>query len=270
MTDSQDELKELAKQFNLMLDHIEDAYQKQNQFVSDASHELRTPISVINGYISMLDRWGKKDEAILDEAIVAIKGETIQMKELIEKLLFLARSDRNKIEMEIAKVPLHVLVEEICKETKMIDKKHDIICQVTGESTIYGNEKLIKQMMRIFIENAIKFTEQDKKIVLSMFKRNEQTVLSIADEGCGIPKEDVAKVFDRFYKADKSRTKKSGGSGLGLSIAKWIIDQHGAEVAVKSAVGVGTRVEITFNEKLALVDANDLAKLNEMERSKNL
>lgn len=254
----QNELKELTLQFNSLLDEIEDAYSKQNQFVSDASHELRTPISVINGYVSMLDRWGKKDQAILDESIQAIKGETYQMKELIEKLLFLARSDRNKIEMEIDKLALDQLVQEICRETKMIDSSHDIQCLVNGQSQIYGNEKLIKQMMRIFIENAIKFTEEGGSITIGMDIVGEKTVLYVKDTGIGIAKTDIAKVFDRFYRTDKSRTKKSGGTGLGLSIAKWIADQHQARVKLYSEVGVGTKIEVWFNKKIKLVTEDDI------------
>jgi heavy metal sensor kinase len=262
VTDAKDELKDLATQFNSMLDHIEDAYSKQNQFVSDASHELRTPISVINGYVSMLDRWGKKDEAILDESIIAIKEETLQMKELIEKLLFLARSDRNKIEMEIERVDLKELMNELCKETRMIDAKHEIICDVEGESTIYGNNKLVKQMMRIFIENAVKFTDESKAITLIMREYGDRTMLAVKDSGIGIPKDDIKKIFDRFYRSDKSRTKSSGGSGLGLSIAKWIIDQHGAEVKVFSEIGIGTKIEIWFNERVSLVDIDEMETLD--------
>jgi two-component system sensor histidine kinase ArlS len=259
--EAKDELKDLAMQFNSMLDHIEDAYRKQNQFVSDASHELRTPISVINGYSSMLDRWGKKDPAILEESIQAIKDETLQMQNLIEKLLFLARSDRSQIEMEIEKVHLHELVDDLFKETKMIDLEHTIELDSVGESTIYGNNKLIKQMLRIFIENAIKFTESGGSIIFIMRVVGGKTMIAIKDSGVGIPKEDLERVFDRFYRSDKSRTKKSGGSGLGLSIAKWIVDQHGAEVKLYSELGMGTKVEIWFNQKIKLVSDEDILAL---------
>ncbi len=253
-TTVQNELKDLTLQFNALFDKIEDAYSKQNQFVSDASHELRTPLSVINGYVSMLERWGKKDEVVLDESIEAIKDETLLMKELIEKLLFLARSDRNKIEMEIAELALHDLVTEICRETKMIDTTHTINCQVEGESFIYGNEKMIKQMMRIFIDNAIKFTDSPGEITIGMRCVADKTVLMVRDSGIGIAKEDLPKIFDRFYRADKSRTRKSGGSGLGLSIAKWIIDQHQATVRIYSELSVGTKIEIWFNNKLPQIN----------------
>ncbi len=262
VTEAKDELKDLAMQFNSMLDHIEDAYQKQNQFVSDASHELRTPISVINGYSSMLDRWGKRDPAILDESISAIKSETLQMQSLIEKLLFLARSDRNKIEMEIERVALHDIVDELYKETKMIDTQHGLVIDRVGESIVFGNNKLIKQMLRIFVENAMKFTDENGTITFMMRVIGGKTVVAIKDSGIGIPKEDLEKIFDRFYRSDKSRTKKSGGSGLGLSIAKWIIDQHGAEVKVYSEIGIGTKVEVWFNPKVKLVDDAEINSLD--------
>ncbi len=252
-TNAQNELKDLTLQFNALFDKIEDAYSRQNQFVSDASHELRTPLSVINGYVSMLERWGKKDQVVLDESIEAIKDETLLMKELIEKLLFLARSDRNKIEMEIAELALHDLIVEICRETKMIDTSHSIFCQVECEAFIYGNEKMIKQMMRIFIDNAIKFTDSPGEITIGMQCVADKTVLIVRDSGIGIAKEDLPKIFNRFYRADKSRARKSGGSGLGLSIAKWIIDQHHATVRIYSELGVGTKIEIWFNKKVPLI-----------------
>ena len=265
VSDAKDELKDLAMQFNSMLDHIEDAYRKQNQFVSDASHELRTPISVINGYSSMLDRWGKRDPAILEESIQAIKSETHQMQALIEKLLFLARSDRNKIEMEIERVKLHELVEELYKETKMIAEEHQVILDCIGESTVQGNNKLIKQMLRIFTENAIKFSDDNGTITFMMRMVAGRTMIAIKDTGIGIPKEDLDRVFDRFYRSDKSRTKKSGGSGLGLSIAKWIIDQHGAEVKLYSELGMGTKVEVWFNPKIKLVDDEEIKTLEQFD-----
>ncbi len=250
---AQNELKDLTVQFNALLDKIEDAYGKQNQFVSDASHELRTPISVINGYAEMLDRWGKRDKEILDESIQAIKAETQQMKALIEKLLFLARSDRGKIEMEVGRLELSPLVAELCRETEMIDQKHKIECQIDQPLAIYGNEKMLKQMMRIFIENAINYTDDGGTISIGVQTSGDDAVLFVEDNGVGIAQEDLPKIFDRFYKADKSRTKNGSGSGLGLSIAKWIIDQHGAVVRVYSKTQVGTKIEVLFKENESLV-----------------
>ncbi len=246
-SNAQDELKDLTLQFNSLLDQIETAYGRQNQFVSDASHELRTPISVINGYVGMLDRWGKRDPTVLDESIQAIKDETSQMQELIEKLLFLARSDHNKIEMDVAQLALDELVAELCRETEMIDQTHRIHCEIEGPAQIEGNAKMIKQMMRIFIENALKFTDSNGDVAIGLRSVGDKAILTVRDNGIGIAKEDLPKIFDRFYRTDKSRNKSHGGSGLGLSIAKWIIDEHRAMVRIYSEPGVGTKVEIWFD-----------------------
>lgn len=251
---SEHELKELATTINTMMDRIELGYRKQNQFVSDASHELRTPISVIQGYIGMLDRWGKNDKAILEEAIAAIKSEGAQMKELVEKLLFLARSDRGQIELDMDLLDLSEIVEEVCKDTRMIDQNHIIECQSQTPSTIRGSRKLIKQLVRIIVDNSIKFTPAGGTIRLILKKSMKNIMLVIEDTGVGIPEEDIPYIFDRFYRSDKSRTKQSGGSGLGLSIAKWILDQHDGDVLVTSKVGEGTRTSLFFKEHVQVVD----------------
>lgn len=252
---SEHELKDLATTINMMMDRIELGYRKQNQFVSDASHELRTPISVIQGYIGLLDRWGKNDKNILDEAIVAIKSEGAQMKELVEKLLFLARSDRGQIELDMELIDMQDIVEEVCKETRMIDTKHIIVCEVQDHSVIRGSKKLIKQLVRIIVDNSIKFTPSEGTIRLQLKKSMKNIMLVIEDTGVGIPEEDIPHIFDRFYRSDKSRTKQSGGSGLGLSIAKWILDQHEGDVLVTSKVGEGTRTSLFFKEHQVTKDS---------------
>jgi signal transduction histidine kinase len=236
----------------MMMDRIELGYRKQNQFVSDASHELRTPISIIQGYIGLLDRWGKKDKAILDEAIAAIKSEGAQMKELVEKLLFLARSDRGQIELDMEVLDMKDIIDEVCKETRMIDTKHTIECSAEDDAPIRGSRKLVKQLIRIIVDNSIKFTPAEGYIRLSLKKSMKNIMIIIEDTGAGIPEEDIPHIFDRFYRSDKSRTKQSGGSGLGLSIAKWILDQHDADVLVTSKVGEGTRTSLFFKEHQVL------------------
>jgi len=246
---AKDELKDLAITFNNMMDDIEKSYEKQNRFVSDASHELRTPISVVLGYVNLLNRWGKKDEQILDESIMSIKEEVESMKGLIENLLFLARSDKNKVEMEVQTISLDELVDEVCKETKMIDSKHEVICEINEKCNLIASRKYIKQALRIFIENSLKFTEEGGFIKITLNRSFNSIILSVEDSGIGIPEEDIPRVFDRFYRSDESRTKASGGTGLGLSIAKWILDQHDADVIVKSKEGVGTKISILFKEQ---------------------
>ncbi|ADK14795.1 MULTISPECIES: sensor histidine kinase [Clostridium] len=243
---SKNELKDLAKTFNDMMDRIQSSIEKQNQFVSDASHELRTPISVIQGYANMLDRWGKDDKDVLEESIDAIKSESKSMKDLIEKLLFLARGDKNTQKVEKENFMMNELIDEIVKETKLIDDVHKIENEHNDEFSINADKKLIKEAIRIFIDNSIKYTEKGEGIKIDSYKREKEAIITIADNGTGISKEDLPHIFDRFYRADKSRTKSSGGTGLGLSISKWIIDKHNGKIHVWSEINIGTIVKITL------------------------
>lgn len=241
---TKDELKELAKTFNEMLDRLEKSYEQQNQFVSDASHELRTPIAVIQGYINLLDRWGKNDPAVLDESILAIKSESESMKDLIEKLLFLARADKHTQNINKSNFPLHDLIDEVIKETKLIDSSHLILNEKNHRIIFYGDKKLIKQAIRIFIENSLKFTPEGGKITLNSLIQEDKILIEIIDTGIGISKEDISHIFDRFYTTDKSRSKNSTGNGLGLAIVKWIITQHKGSINVQSKINSGTKISI--------------------------
>jgi signal transduction histidine kinase len=242
---TKDELKDLSLTFNQMLDDIQKSYEREKQFVSDASHELRTPIAVIKGYAGMLNRWGKDDPAILEESITAILGETENMHSLVESLLFIARNDKGTLQMNMVTFNLSDLMCEIVKETKLIDSQHHIETSITPDLMLYGSVDKLKQAIRIFIDNSIKYTPEDGHISIVLSHDGEMPSLKISDNGIGISKEDLPHIFDRFYRADKSRTKlkasqQHGGTGLGLSIAKIIIEQHGGKIKVDSDLNQGT------------------------------
>ncbi|MGI6712787.1 MAG: sensor histidine kinase [Bacillota bacterium] len=241
---SKDELKDLAKTFNDMLDRIQKSVEQQNQFVSDASHELRTPIAVIRGYADLLNRWGKDDRKVLEESVSAIKNEAENMNALIEKLLFLARGDKNTQKVEKQSFLLNEIIDEILRETKIIDTNHQILNDRNDEIMIFADKKLIKEAIRIFVDNSIKFTPAGGTIKLNSYRNDQKVVISIEDTGTGISKEDLPHIFERFYMADKSRTKKISGTGLGLAIAKWIIDNHQGKINVWSQINAGTVVKI--------------------------
>ncbi len=240
VTNAKDELKELIITFNSMMDRIEDAYNKQNQFVSDASHELRTPISVVQGYARMLERWGKEDPDVLHESIEAIRNEAENMKELVDKLLFIARNDKDTLILNKEKFSLSEMMEELVKETRMVNEQHTIEASIEQGLNTYADRNRIKQAMRIFIDNAQKYTEPGKTIEVNLKREENRAVLSVTDSGCGITKEDLNNVFDRFFRADESRDRNKGGHGLGLSIAKIIVLRHGGKINVKSKVGEGS------------------------------
>jgi two-component system, OmpR family, sensor histidine kinase ArlS len=247
---SQNEFRDLAGTFNNMLDRLENSYELQNQFVSDASHELRTPISVIQGYANLLDRWGKDDTKVLEESIAAIKSESEEMKNLIENLLFLARGDKDAQKVEMKVFHINELIDEVVRETKLVDDTHEIICNRNESISIFADYSLLKEAIRIFVDNSLKYTESGGRIEMQCYSKDNKAIISIEDTGIGIPKEDLPHVFERFYRADKSRTKQTGGTGLGMAIAKWIVLRHGGTIKVQSEINVGTKIEVTIPIKI--------------------
>ncbi len=248
---ARDELKDLALTFNHMMDEIEESYGKQRQFVSDASHELRTPIAVIKGYADLLNRWGKDDPEVLAEGIEAIRSETDFMQSLVESLLFLARRDRGTLKMEMSRFSLTELMEEVEKETKMIDNRHEISGEFDRCPVVYASYDKLKQAVRVFVDNCIKYTPDQGQIRLSLRETKQTYAIQIVDNGIGIAKEDQPHIFDRFYRADKSRTrlgesKTTQGTGLGLAIAKVIVEQHGGEIYLESELNRGTSITLFF------------------------
>lgn len=241
---TQSELKDLANAINSMLNRIDEAYRSQVRFVSDASHELRTPISVIQGYVNLLDRWGKNDEATLQEAIDAIKSESESMKDLIEQLLFLARGDNETLHLNLEVFDCSEMIEEIFKETQMIDSLHTFRIANNTTAFVNADRQLLKQAMRILIDNSIKYTPDNGEILVSVTDENGMIPISVQDNGIGIDAQNLPYIFDRFYRSDESRARKTGGSGLGLAIMKWIIDRHGGTIEVISRKDIGTRTTI--------------------------
>lgn len=248
--DADDELARLAITFNEMIQRLKTSFDKQNQFVSDASHELRTPISVVQGYIGLIDRWGKDDKNVLQESIEAIKNETVSMTELVEKLLFLARGDTGRLKLNKEKFNLSELAGEVIKESKLIAPDYKLNYIIDSKLDIYADKSLIKQMLRALIDNSVKFTPKGGEISIHADSMPDQIKIVVSDTGVGIPQDEINSIFDRFYRVDKARTKELGGSGLGLSIVKWIVDSHEGEIHAESIVDKGTSFIITLPLKL--------------------
>lgn len=241
-----DELKRLSDTFNEFISRIQIAYEKQNRFTLDASHELATPLAVIKGYIDILDRWGKEDKDVLEEGIESVKVELSNMTGLLDTLLFLSKCDNEVYHLEKARFSLNGLVDEIVKETGFVDEKCTIF--VTGdndsEAEIEGDRRLIKQMLRAIVDNSIKYSPDNGIIGIDYRITGGNAVISVSDNGIGIPAEDIPHIFDRFYRADKARSRSIGGAGLGLSIVKWIVDVHQGKITVESKLGAGTKIVI--------------------------
>ncbi|MBQ8108661.1 MAG: sensor histidine kinase [Clostridia bacterium] len=238
------DLRGLEDAINDMLSRMHAAYRQQAQFVSDASHELRTPIAVIQGYVKMLDRWGKDDEKVLEEAIAAIKTESEHMKTLVEQLLFLARGDSGRQQLNPEPMRLDALAVELLGEYRMIDAGHEWRQGKLSASPVTADAAMIKQAARVLIDNAVRYTPQGGSIRISAGTGEGGAWLEIQDGGIGISEEDVPRIFDRFFRADPARARQSGGTGLGLSIARWIVERHDGHFEVVSRPELGTRIRL--------------------------
>jgi two-component system sensor histidine kinase ArlS len=249
---TKNELKDLAIIINELLDRLEAAYNSQKQFVSDASHELRTPIAVIQGYASLLERWGKSDPAVTAEALSAIVNEAANMQSLVENLLFIARHDKKTWNLNLESILVQDLVESIAKETELLSSKHRIIIGPLEECLVEADKNALKQALRIFADNSIKYTPENGEIRFSCRRENQWAALTVEDMGQGISKEDLKMIFNRFYRADQARNTAAGrqGHGLGLAIAKIIVSAHKGKIRVRSKLNQGSEFTILLKRKV--------------------
>ncbi len=242
--DTQDELMELTDQINEMLGKLQEAFERQENFVSDASHELKTPLSVIAGYANLLRRWGKDDPKILDESVAAISRESENMKRIVDQLLWLAKLGNFTVNNSVFN--LYEAVSDVVDGYKTVNVKRDIT--LTGDPlvTLNADKNLVTEAVRTLVDNAIKYTPPQTGVIKIEIKRIEggKVELSVSDNGIGISDADIAHIFERFYRCDKARGRESGSSGLGLTICKSIIEMMGGNIYVESEKGVGSRFVI--------------------------
>ena len=236
------EFQQVIISYNNMLKRLKEQTQNQIDFVNNASHELKTPIFVISGYVNMIKRWGLSNKELVEESLEAISEETKNMTNLVNKLLFLAKDESNNIKRE--DFDLKELIELIIRDLKILYPQQDIELKGEGEYCIYSDIFLIKQLLINLIENAIKYGD-NKKINIILEKR-EGIVAKIIDRGKGISKENLERVFEKFFREDKARSRSQGSHGLGLAIVKKIADILDIKVSIESEVGIGSRVSINF------------------------
>lgn len=169
------------------------------------------------------------------------------MADLIEKLLFLARGDSGTQVVEKKEFWLNELIDEVVEESKIIAQDRSIYSDKNDTVKIFVDHKMIKQMLRVFIDNSIKFTSECGKINISSEVQDKIVKITVSDTGIGIPENEIKNIFNRFYIVDKSRSKEKGGTGLGLSIAKWIVDMHQGTIKVESEEGKGTKIVVSLD-----------------------
>jgi len=245
--EADDELKQLVETINRMLDRLEAGFKQQQRFVSDASHELRTPVTVILGYADMLSRWGKDDPEALNEAVNDIRMEATDMRGLIERLLFLARADMKRQVLNKERISMDEIIENIPKKAEMIFPEHRFKLNRNDAGVIFADAVTIRQMLRIFIENAVKYSPAGTDIELASERKGDFLDVTVTDHGIGIAPENHKKVFERFFRVDSSRTSSAGGvsgTGLGMAIAQWIADAHDIKLSIESELGKGTTIHM--------------------------
>lgn len=245
-----EDLASIEVALNGLLRQMQEAKLQQIRFVSDASHELRTPIAVIQGYVNMLDRWGKDDRAVLEESIAALKVEGAHMQELVEQLLFLARGDSGRNVLERVPVNLAALVLEVVDESAMIDSEHDYMLGFGREAAedaryvVIGDASMLKQSIRVMVQNAARYSPAGTAVTLGVSADEESVSYSVRDEGIGMTPEEATHVFERFWRADAARDVSKEGTGLGLPIARWIVERYGGTIDLVSREGVGSRFTV--------------------------
>jgi heavy metal sensor kinase len=244
-----DELGRLVSVFNHMLDRLEHLFTAQQRFVADVSHELRTPLTAVRGNLDLIRRYGM-DAASLE----AIESEVDRMSRMVNDLLLLARADSGAVTLDLMPVDLDTVVTEVYQEAQVLAKDRDlkIVMEHFEPVRIQGNPDRVKQLLLNLVSNAIKFTPDGGHMSLSLSQDEREAVVQVSDTGIGIQPEDLEHIFDRFYQAEPSRTRKdlNSGSGLGLSIAKWIAEAHGGTISADSRPGGGA----TFTVRLPVMD----------------
>jgi two-component system, OmpR family, sensor kinase len=238
----QDEIGSVVGTFNKTLERLEVLFTSQQRFLTDVSHELRTPLTVIKGNVDLMRRMKQFDA----EALMSIDQEAGRLTRLVGGLLLLAQAESGKLPLILRPVELDLLVTEVFQEMRVIaGKKVHVHLNEIDQLVVNGDRDRLKQVMINLVANAIQYTPQDGDVYLSLAKVGDKARIICRDTGPGIPADDLPHIFERFYRAEKSRTRgRSTGFGLGLSITKWIVEHHGGRIEVNSKETQGTTFAI--------------------------
>ena len=248
VSEKNDEFAIVSEHFNELLDKISFYIDQQKHFVEDVSHELRTPVAIVEGHLKLLNRWGKDDPEILEESLQASLVELQRMKTLVQEMLDLSRAPQVKEQYKDATTNVTEVAKQVVHNFRVLypefiftfddDLKRDLWIP------IYLNH--LEQVVIILMDNAVKYSLDRKEIILSLSKGEEHVEIAVQDFGMGMTEEDRKKVFSRFYRVDKARSRERGGNGLGLSIAKELIESYDGEISVTTLLNHGSIFKITL------------------------
>lgn len=248
VVEGNDELDHLSIVFNDMLDEMQKYIEQQKQFVEDVSHELRTPVAVMEGHLKLLDRWGKEDPEILDESLAASLQEITRMKSLVQEMLDLSRAEQVEIHYKNEKTAIKPVILQTYNNFILIhpDFVFNLDDDINDEVyvSIYRNH--LEQILVILLDNAVKYSTDRKEVHISVSTDDREVQIAIQDFGEGMTHEDTEKIFNRFYRIDKARSRHKGGNGLGLSIAKELLNGYNGNITVESVLDYGTIFRISL------------------------
>jgi len=250
-----DELQRLSDTLNEMLDRIETAFLRVTQFTADASHELRTPVSLIRTEAELALR-RSRGEAEYKESLRHILLEAERTTALIEQLLALARADSGREALHLQTVDLRQTLVTVVDGWKQVATIRDLQFSANLDAQnafVLGDETLLRRLTDILLDNAFKYTSSPGSVRLSLEQRGEGAVITVQDSGVGIAQADQSRIFERFYRVDKARSREQGGTGLGLAIAQWIVVQHRGTIAVESRPGEGATFRVALPKTAASV-----------------
>lgn len=239
---TKDELQIMVSTFNKMMDRLQDNMEKQKNFVSDASHEFKTPLTIIKGYANLLRRQGFQDEALARDAIESIYNEATRIQKMTETFLDLASLENS---LELKETDIIALFQSTIRQLKTAYQREINLHFQEAPLMIIVDELSIKQVIIILLDNALKYSND--KIDCYVEKDNQNIIIRVKDYGIGIPENEIQNIFDRFYRVDKARSRETGGSGLGLHIANTIIKLHHGKISITSEEGKGTLVELILS-----------------------
>jgi heavy metal sensor kinase len=242
---AKDEIRELFESINTMMASLEKSFEQIRQFSADASHELRTPLTIIKGEIEVALRSERTVEDYQD-TLVSILEEIDRMSRIVEDLLLIAKADAKEIIIEKKKIKLNEILNDLCEQLSIFGEAKNVELHYENlpEIEVFADPLRLRQVFTNIIENAIKYNVNNGKVFVSIEEDEHNFIVKVKDTGIGIKKEDLDRIFDRFYRADKSRKREIGGAGLGLSICKWIIESHGGYIKVESEFGKGSTFSV--------------------------
>jgi signal transduction histidine kinase len=248
-----DEVGRLIQAFNQTLERLEELFLSQRRFIADVGHELRTPLTVIKGNADLMRRVGKMD----DQSLNSIDNEIGRLTRLVGDLMLIAKAEAGKLPLDNRIVELDTILLEVCEEAAVLaDGKKEIRIEEIDQVLVCGDQDRLKQVALNLVCNAVMYTQEGGLIEIRLGRQATSAYLVVEDNGPGIPEEDLPRIFERFYRGEKSRARShqddGKGFGLGLSIAYWIIYNHGGKIDVESQVGKGT----TFTVWLPLADGS--------------